>query len=137
MKHADKQSPRRRALAACAAPAQEGGLDTAAPHLAGLLALVALISPAAATAADTFPDAYLDSAARQAIRRGLAETMAGLDGFSLLCGRYEGVDQRFLDHWVDHEISLGDFVITGGTGSFEDAEGEFVAEPDVVRSRRL
>ncbi len=34
--------------------------------------------------------------------------------FILICGHYEGVDQRFLDHWVDLEISLGDFVLTGG-----------------------
>jgi len=32
----------------------------------------------------------------------------------LICGHYEGIDQRFLDHWVDREISLGDFVLTGG-----------------------
>lgn len=32
----------------------------------------------------------------------------------LVCGHYEGVDQRFVDHWVDEEISLGDFVLTGG-----------------------
>lgn len=32
----------------------------------------------------------------------------------LICGHYEGVDQRFIDHWVDQEISLGDFVLTGG-----------------------
>jgi tRNA (guanine37-N1)-methyltransferase len=35
-------------------------------------------------------------------------------GAILLCGRYEGVDQRFLDRHVDHEISLGDFVLSGG-----------------------
>jgi len=34
--------------------------------------------------------------------------------YLLVCGHYEGIDQRFLDHWVDDEISLGDFVITGG-----------------------
>lgn len=34
--------------------------------------------------------------------------------FILVCGHYEGVDQRFLDHWVDKQISLGDFVVTGG-----------------------
>jgi len=34
--------------------------------------------------------------------------------FIFICGHYEGIDQRFLDHWVDREISLGDFVITGG-----------------------
>jgi len=32
----------------------------------------------------------------------------------LICGHYEGVDQRFVDGWVDDEISLGDFVLTGG-----------------------
>lgn len=34
--------------------------------------------------------------------------------YLLVCGHYEGIDQRFLDHWVDVELSLGDFVITGG-----------------------
>ena len=34
--------------------------------------------------------------------------------FSLLCGRYEGVDQRIADHLVDGEISVGDFVLAGG-----------------------
>jgi tRNA (guanine37-N1)-methyltransferase len=44
----------------------------------------------------------------------LAKELASLDGFSLLCGRYEGIDQRALDLVVDDEISLGDFVIAGG-----------------------
>ena len=35
-------------------------------------------------------------------------------GFSLLCGRYEGVDQRVADHLADGELSLGDFVLAGG-----------------------
>lgn len=38
----------------------------------------------------------------------------GRHGFSLLCGRYEGVDQRIADHVVDGEISVGDFVLAGG-----------------------
>ncbi len=42
-----------------------------------------------------------------------AELAAG-PGFSLLCGRYEGVDQRVADHLVDGELSLGDFVLAGG-----------------------
>ncbi len=36
------------------------------------------------------------------------------DGFSLLCGRYEGVDQRVADHLADEELSVGDFVLAGG-----------------------
>ena len=34
--------------------------------------------------------------------------------FIFVCGHYEGVDQRFIDGWVDLEVSLGDFVVTGG-----------------------
>ncbi len=45
----------------------------------------------------------------------LAETGASPSGgFSLLCGRYEGVDQRVTDHLVDGEISVGDYVLAGG-----------------------
>lgn len=36
------------------------------------------------------------------------------DGLTLLCGRFEGVDQRVLDHFGIEEVSLGDFVMTGG-----------------------
>jgi len=36
------------------------------------------------------------------------------DGVVLLCGRYEGIDQRFIDRHVDAQISLGDFVLSGG-----------------------
>jgi tRNA (guanine37-N1)-methyltransferase len=38
----------------------------------------------------------------------------GGGGFSLLCGRYEGVDQRVADHLVDDELSIGDYVLAGG-----------------------
>lgn len=44
----------------------------------------------------------------------LAAVLADSPGFSLLCGRYEGVDQRIADHLVDGELSLGDFVLAGG-----------------------
>ena len=43
-----------------------------------------------------------------------AKDLAQTSGFSLLCGRYEGVDQRVGDHLVDAEISVGDFVLAGG-----------------------
>ena len=49
----------------------------------------------------------------QAIAHELAATAAN-GGFSLLCGRYEGFDQRVHDHLVDGEISIGDFVLGGG-----------------------
>jgi tRNA (guanine37-N1)-methyltransferase len=44
----------------------------------------------------------------------VAGELAGGGGFSLLCGRYEGVDQRVADHLVDGELSIGDFVLAGG-----------------------
>lgn len=45
----------------------------------------------------------------------VARELAGsADGFSLLSGRYEGVDQRVADHLVDDEVSVGDFVLAGG-----------------------
>ncbi|MBK9030366.1 MAG: tRNA (guanosine(37)-N1)-methyltransferase TrmD [Myxococcales bacterium] len=40
--------------------------------------------------------------------------LAALEHVVLVCGRYEGVDQRLLDTAIDEEISLGDFVLTGG-----------------------
>jgi len=46
--------------------------------------------------------------------QAVARELSALDGFTLLCGRYEGFDQRILDTVVDDEISLGDFVLAGG-----------------------
>lgn len=44
----------------------------------------------------------------------VAKELSALHGFTLLCGRYEGFDQRVLDLVVDDEVSLGDFVLAGG-----------------------
>lgn len=46
----------------------------------------------------------------QSVARQLAEG----PGMILTCGRYEGVDERVRQHWIDHELSIGDFVLTGG-----------------------
>ena len=40
--------------------------------------------------------------------------LARLDSICILCGHYEGVDQRVLDEFIDEEISIGDYVLTGG-----------------------
>ena len=42
------------------------------------------------------------------------ERWSASDGAILICGRYEGIDQRFIDAHVTHQISLGDFVLSGG-----------------------
>ncbi len=44
----------------------------------------------------------------------LVEELAGGEGFSLLCGRYEGVDERVRTALIDDEISVGDYVLAGG-----------------------
>ena len=46
--------------------------------------------------------------------QGLARDLAAGTGFSLLCGRYEGIDQRVADHLCDGELSVGDYVLAGG-----------------------
>ncbi|HKY16567.1 MAG TPA: tRNA (guanosine(37)-N1)-methyltransferase TrmD, partial [Microthrixaceae bacterium] len=46
--------------------------------------------------------------------QALARELAMAEGFSLLCGRYEGVDDRVRRHLVDDELSIGDFVLGGG-----------------------
>jgi tRNA (guanine37-N1)-methyltransferase len=43
-----------------------------------------------------------------------ARELARTEGFSLLCGRYEGVDQRVIDGHCDGELSIGDYVLAGG-----------------------
>jgi len=43
-----------------------------------------------------------------------AERLKNFDNLILICGRYEGVDERVTEHIADEEISIGDFVLTGG-----------------------
>lgn len=50
----------------------------------------------------------------QALNHTAVAQWSNSAGAVLLCGRYEGVDQRFIDHHVDLQISLGDFVLSGG-----------------------
>ena len=56
----------------------------------------------------------LFSHAGQALDHQAVSHWAGSEGAILICGRYEGVDQRFIDAHVDQQISLGDFVLSGG-----------------------
>ncbi len=48
------------------------------------------------------------------LRQSKAEELAALTQITLLCGRYEGVDERVREHLVDFELSIGDYVLTGG-----------------------
>jgi tRNA (guanine37-N1)-methyltransferase len=55
----------------------------------------------------------LDPAGRR-FDQAMAAELAASAGFSLLCGRYEGVDERVRAHLVDEELSIGDYVLAGG-----------------------
>lgn len=46
--------------------------------------------------------------------QALAASYAALDSLMLICGRYEGIDDRVVGQYVDEEVSLGDFVLSGG-----------------------
>jgi tRNA (guanine37-N1)-methyltransferase len=59
------------------------------------------------------PLLYLGPAGKT-LDQAMARDLASGDGFSLLCGRYEGVDERIREHLVDGEVSIGDVVLGGG-----------------------
>ena len=48
------------------------------------------------------------------VDQAMIKKWARSDGMKILCGRYEGIDQRVIDQWQIEEISLGDFVLSGG-----------------------
>ncbi|MBB5217032.1 tRNA (guanosine(37)-N1)-methyltransferase TrmD [Parapusillimonas granuli] len=62
---------------------------------------------------DSVPVVLMSPTGRR-YNQALAEDMARGAGAILVCGRYEGVDQRFIDRCVTDEISMGDFVLSGG-----------------------
>ena len=57
---------------------------------------------------------YLLSASGRRFDQRMAEELGAGGGFSLICGRYEGVDQRVADHLCDGELSVGEYVLAGG-----------------------
>ena len=48
------------------------------------------------------------------LNQNLVEKLSSFESLTLLCGRYEGVDERVIDNDVDFEVSIGDYVISGG-----------------------
>ena len=56
----------------------------------------------------------LMSASGYPYKQKKALELSKLDHLIIICGHYEGVDQRFIDKYVDEEISIGDYVLTGG-----------------------
>lgn len=48
------------------------------------------------------------------LNQGLVGELAEYEGLTLVCGRYEGIDDRVRQRWIDEEVSVGDYVLTGG-----------------------
>ena len=83
---------------------------------AGMVMTAQPIMDAMASASAALPGArriYLGPRGRK-LNTALARELAAEDALILLCGHYEGVDQRALDECVDEEISIGDYILTGG-----------------------
>lgn len=82
----------------------------------GMLMKPEPLAAAIKVAKDTAPDAptILLSPQGRRFDGQMAKALTGHKALILVCGRYEGIDERFTERFVDYEISIGDFVLTGG-----------------------
>lgn len=94
--------------------------DTPAGGGAGMVLRADVLGPALDCAAQNtpadrarWPVIYLSPRGRP-LQQADAQRFAQADGITLLCGRFEGVDERVLEEYAIEEVSLGDFILTGG-----------------------
>ncbi|WP_295311005.1 tRNA (guanosine(37)-N1)-methyltransferase TrmD [Roseobacter sp.] len=91
--------------------------DTPAGGGAGMVLRADVVGPAIeaaqAHARGRWPVLYMSPRGRP-FDQAMARDLARSDGVTMLCGRFEGVDERVLEHYGITEVSLGDFVMTGG-----------------------
>jgi tRNA (guanine37-N1)-methyltransferase len=91
--------------------------DTPTGGGAGMVLRADVVSAALADAQrharGRWPILYMSPRGRR-FDQGMARDLAQCDGVTLLCGRFEGVDERVLERWGVTEVSMGDFVLTGG-----------------------
>ncbi|MGA8785783.1 MAG: tRNA (guanosine(37)-N1)-methyltransferase TrmD [Polaromonas sp.] len=78
------------------------------------LCLEKLRADRAACGAPDAPNILFSPTGQTLDHAGVERWSASSSGAVLICGRYEGLDQRFIETYVDHQISLGDFVLSGG-----------------------
>lgn len=78
-----------------------------------LMRAMAAVRSDAGTAGEGRPTVHFTPGGKP-LTQAVAKEFARGSGAVLICGRYEGVDQRFVDRYVTHEIGLGDFVLSGG-----------------------
>ena len=75
--------------------------------------LVAAIEASKESGTEESPVIYL-SPAGSTLTQAIAAELSELNGITLVCGHYEGIDERVREHWIDRELSVGDYVLTGG-----------------------
>ena len=83
----------------------------------GMVMLAAPLESAVAAARENLPASapvILLSPQGEPFRQQTATELAASDGFVLVAGRYEGIDERFVEAQVDRELSIGDYVLSGG-----------------------
>lgn len=79
---------------------------------AGMVMMVEPLAKALEPLADTHKVFFTPAGAP--LTQSTLDRLATIDEITLVCGRYEGVDERVVEHLIDEEISLGDFVLLGG-----------------------
>ena len=91
--------------------------DTPAGGGAGMVLRADVVGPAIeavqARAQGRWPILYMSPRGRR-FDQAMARDLASCTGVTMLCGRFEGVDERVIEHYGITEVSLGDFVMTGG-----------------------
>lgn len=80
---------------------------------ADVMAAALGLAQAGVPAAGRWPIVYLSPRGAR-FDQAMARRLAAGEGMTLICGRFEGLDQRVIDHFAIEEVSLGDFVLTGG-----------------------
>ena len=82
----------------------------------GMVMLIEPVRAAIAAAQAAGPEAKVIYLSPQGTRltQGKVAELARRERFILLCGRYEGIDERLIEHVVDEELSIGDYVLSGG-----------------------
>lgn len=75
--------------------------------------LAACLQAIRAQRGDAAPVVLFSPIGKALTHTGVEQWSASIGGV-LVCGRYEGIDQRFIDRYIDEQISLGDFVLSGG-----------------------
>lgn len=101
----------------------------------GMVMMVEPLASALETLADTRRVLFTPSG--EPMTQSTLDEWARIDEITLVCGRFEGVDQRAIDHYIDQEVSLGDYVLAGGEVAAAAAvEGVARLLPGVVGNPR-